>query len=159
MNQVLVTNDEYTFRQACHFGSGALQAFDDQRAGSSAQQLLLTETMNMRVIPVKAGRLVVRDAEAIFERSVARLHGGPQDVIFTAGWRNCQSVEMKIGGHQAHGCRGGTEFSGIVRTSRMDVRRCSSGRLQILQIVLKMEDNLIAGWTRSVGDSCPAWSV
>ena len=63
IDQILIANDQHALRQSRYFFIGALDSFDDQRAGRSAQHLRFAEAVNMRVIPVKPRRLICRDAE------------------------------------------------------------------------------------------------
>ena len=60
------------------------------------------ETVDVRVIPVEAGGLISRNADAVFEGSVAWVDRGFQDVILMADGRDGQAVEMKIGGEGSH---------------------------------------------------------
>ena len=73
MEQILVANDEHTLGQPCRRFLGAFNPFHDQGTGSAAENGDLAETVDMRVIPVEAGRLIRRDAEPILEWRVAGL--------------------------------------------------------------------------------------
>ena len=62
----------------------ALDAFDDQRARSSPDHLGLREPVNVRMVPIQPGRLIFGNAEAVFERSIARLNQGLEHIILMA---------------------------------------------------------------------------
>lgn len=55
------------------------------------------------MIPVEAGRFVGGNAEAIFKGPRAGLDHSAENVVFVAGRRNGQAVEMKVGGEGSHG--------------------------------------------------------
>ena len=98
IQQVLIADDQNAFGQAGDFFIGAFDAFDDHRAGRAAENLWLAEAVNVRVIPVEAGRLVLRNAKFILEGRVAGLDGSFQDVVLvTDGW-DCEAVKVEIGG-------------------------------------------------------------
>ena len=103
VQQILIANDQHSFRQSRHFLIGALDSFDDERARRSTQNLHFTESVNVGMVPIQSGRLVGRNAKAILERRIARADGRLQDVVLMANRRNGQPMEMKIGRRRRHG--------------------------------------------------------
>ena len=98
IQQVLIADDQNAFGQAGDFLIRALDSFDDHRAGRAAENLRLAEAVNVRVIPVEAGRLVLWNAESILEGRVAGLDGSFQDVVLMADGWDCEAVKVEIGG-------------------------------------------------------------
>src|SRR5262249_43794593 len=59
-------------------------ALDDDGAGRTAENLFFAVPMHVRVIPVQPGRLIARNLEAIFERSLRGKDPGTQRFILMA---------------------------------------------------------------------------
>ena len=89
IEQILIADDEHSFRQARDFFIGALDSFDDHGAGCAAEDLSFAEAVNVRVILVEAGRFVFRNAKLIFKWRIAWLDGSFQDVVLMAGGGDC----------------------------------------------------------------------
>ena len=73
IQQILIANNQHSFRQSRHFFIGALDSFDDERARRSAQNLRFAESVNVRMVPIQSRRLVCGNAKAILERRIAGL--------------------------------------------------------------------------------------
>jgi hypothetical protein len=100
IQEILVANDEDALGKAGELSIDALDAFDDKSARLAAKELLLTESMDMRVIPIESRRLVDRNAEAVLEGRIAGLDEGLEDIVLMAGSRNGEAMKMKIGGNR-----------------------------------------------------------
>ena len=96
--QVLIADHDDAFGETGDFFIGAFDSFDDHCAGRAAEDLWLAEAVNVRVIPVEAGRFVFGDAKFVFEGAVAWLDGSFQNVVLMAERRNCEAVKVEIGG-------------------------------------------------------------
>ena len=142
IDKVLIANDEDALRQA---GCGLLGAFDsfyDQSTGGSSEQLLFTESVDMRVIPVEARRLVRGYAKAILKGRIPRLHRRLQDIILMAYRGNRKTVKVEVGRHRAH------DSAGTRIGSRMSMRVCGHGctvpAAYFCQLIGEMKNDQIA---------------
>src|ERR1700723_340983 len=75
IQQVLIADYQDALGEAGDLFIGALDAFDDHGAGRAAENLWLAEAVDVRVIPVEAGRLVFWDAKFVLEGWIAGLDG------------------------------------------------------------------------------------
>src|SRR6267154_1545755 len=119
VNQILVADNKHPLRQTGRSLLGALDSFNDQCAGGSAEELFFAESVDMRVIPVETRWLVLRNLKAILEGCIPWLHRGLHHIILMADGRNGEAVKVEIGGHRAHHSTG----AGIRGSVNMRVRR------------------------------------
>ena len=70
---------------------------DDQRPGSTAIDLQRGLSVQVRVVPVHAGRIVGGDAEAVLKRRVGILDVGVNNLVLMAQRRNIEPVKMDVG--------------------------------------------------------------
>ncbi len=146
VDEILVADHEHALGQAGELWIGALDAFDDDGAGSSAEHLRLAEAVQMRVIPIEAGRRVVRNPQAIVEWRVVGLDRGLQHVVLVTDRRHAQPVEVQIGRDRRHrAARAGVDL--LSRRADRRAGECAVDRrrrVEVDQVVLEMDDELVA---------------
>jgi hypothetical protein len=113
-------------------------ALDDDGAGRTAENLFFAVPMHVRVIPVQPGRLIARNLEAIFERSLRGKDPGTQRFVLMACRWNEESVEVQVRRLSGYDTRGA-----IVRRGR---RVMGIGLRGQRYFVFQAEDELISGF-------------
>ena len=150
IEKVLIANDQDTFRQAGYLFIGALDSFDDHRPGRAAEDLLLAEAVNVRVIPIETWRLVFRNAKFVLKWRVARLDGSLQDVVLVTDRWNGEAVKVEIGGGERHRvalARVRLFVGGSGGVSVM-ISGGGNGVGRVRQIVFQIQDEQVA-WTEA----------
>lgn len=146
IHQVLVANDDHPFRQTRDHRIASFQSFDNERTGCAAGHLLRAEAMNVRVIPIQARRLVLRNTKTVFENRVGGLYRRMQNVVFVAHRWKGEPVKMQIRRDSRHGAAltGIRRWLRLGRTHGTAARIQSGDRWQNGQVVLEAKDQFVA---------------
>src|SRR5580704_10531490 len=104
MGQFLVADDEDAFWETRQLLVRALDAFDYQGSRGSSEHLRIREAVDMRVIPVQAGRLVGRNSKIVLKWRISGLNCSMENVVLVADWRHGCPVKMQVRGKRVHGC-------------------------------------------------------
>src|ERR1700744_1608213 len=102
MEQLLIANHKGALGQTSKLLVDALDSFHNQGTRRSAEHLTIGESMNMRVIPVKAWRFVRRNSKTIFVRFIVWLDKGVKHIVFVALGRYGHTVKVQVGGESGH---------------------------------------------------------
>ena len=113
-------------RQRRDFRIGALDPLDDESTRGAPQHLFAAETMNVRMIPIQARRLIGGDAETILEGRVRWLDRCFEHLVLVAHRRQGQTVEVKVRGGERHRAAGARVRGNALLVCRVlvpDIRR------------------------------------
>ncbi len=152
IEQFLIADNQNALGQAADGSIGAFDAFNNQRARSPAQHLHFAEAVNVRVIPIKSGRLVRWNLHAVFERRVVRLDRSLDDVVLMTDRRHRHAVKVQIGRNRRHGAASAsigllfphTDRPGDRRRRIVRVIRTRCRRRDVNQLISQPQNELVA---------------
>ena len=101
IHRLVVAYDDDALRQAGDDRIDVLDAVDNERAGGAALDGSGRDTVNMRMIPVKAGWLVFREMDFV-TKGLTGVDDGPDHFILMAERRSVRAVIVQIDGGIRH---------------------------------------------------------
>ena len=94
IQQIFVADHNYSLGQSGHLFVLLFDALDYERSRSAAHYLRAREAVEMRMIPIQPGRLVLRNAYAVFEAAAPASNRSVQHVILMTHRRDREAVKM-----------------------------------------------------------------
>jgi hypothetical protein len=134
---------------------GALDALDDQGARCAARDFHGTEAVDVRVIPIKPRRFVIRNTEAIFKRRIPRLDQGLQHLVLTTHRRHRHSMKVQVGRERGHRSAVARPPVGTAPDSRHRTVACGRLRTHVSQGIGETQYQLVAGMQAKRGGLGP----
>ena len=95
IHRLVIAHEDDVLRQTGDDGIDVLDAFDNERACGAALNGSGRDAVDMRVIPVKAGRFVFREMDFV-AKGLTGVNNSPDDFVLVAGRRSVSAVVVQI---------------------------------------------------------------